>query len=341
MAWPTALLAVPPGAALRPTRTAAGRRALQVALLVGGLFVLALLCGERAHAADDIRPVTTKSTRTSVPSVPSVPSVASVPPVTSVTSVTASTSVAPVALPGRAHVHTVRQVLEDEVVQPVGDLVTSVTGELAEAPAKPPSLPTLPALPAPPTLPNLPDLPDLPTLPGLPALPDLPGVPDLPTPPTPTNPTTPAPTVPTIPVTPTAPTLPPPVAASQAPSVHSVAVATSGRAGETAVGERLIAGPRVPAVTANPAGDHVDPSHVGRQRTASGVQVPGRRAPAGEPGGALSGKSGVDGGTSRHGDAQAVTPGHRAPLRLVPGTAAGGAAALLRDRHVDVPVSPA
>ncbi|MER5225169.1 hypothetical protein [Streptomyces flaveus] len=46
------LSAALPGAALRMTRTAAGRRALQVGLLVGGLFVLGLLCGERADAAD-------------------------------------------------------------------------------------------------------------------------------------------------------------------------------------------------------------------------------------------------------------------------------------------------
>ncbi|MCQ4198168.1 hypothetical protein M4J08_003487, partial [Streptomyces parvulus] len=48
--------AASPGAALRVTRTAAGRRALHVALLVGGLFVLGLLCGERAQAADGTPP---------------------------------------------------------------------------------------------------------------------------------------------------------------------------------------------------------------------------------------------------------------------------------------------
>ncbi|WP_344388274.1 hypothetical protein [Streptomyces vastus] len=46
------LSAALPGAALRMTRTAAGRRALQVGLLVGGLFVLGMLCGARAGAAD-------------------------------------------------------------------------------------------------------------------------------------------------------------------------------------------------------------------------------------------------------------------------------------------------
>ncbi|MFF1770697.1 hypothetical protein [Streptomyces sp. NPDC058249] len=45
-----------PGAALRMTRTTAGRRALQVALLVGGLFALGFLCGEQAHAAEGAKP---------------------------------------------------------------------------------------------------------------------------------------------------------------------------------------------------------------------------------------------------------------------------------------------
>lgn len=46
--------AAPPlaGAALRLLRTAAGRRALQASLLVGGLLALGFLCGERAYASD-------------------------------------------------------------------------------------------------------------------------------------------------------------------------------------------------------------------------------------------------------------------------------------------------
>ncbi|MET9991220.1 hypothetical protein ABZ061_16845 [Streptomyces mutabilis] len=46
--------AVLPDAARRMMRTAAGRRALHVMLLVGGLFVLGVLCGERAQAAEDV-----------------------------------------------------------------------------------------------------------------------------------------------------------------------------------------------------------------------------------------------------------------------------------------------
>ncbi|MEV6531515.1 hypothetical protein AB0M86_18260 [Streptomyces sp. NPDC051639] len=50
--------AAPPvaGAALRLLRTAAGRRALQAAVLVGGVFALGFLCGEQAHAADGRTP---------------------------------------------------------------------------------------------------------------------------------------------------------------------------------------------------------------------------------------------------------------------------------------------
>ncbi|MDN3252295.1 hypothetical protein [Streptomyces sp. MA25(2023)] len=46
--------AVLPDAARRMMRTAAGRRALHVMLLVGGLFVLGVLCGARAQAAEGV-----------------------------------------------------------------------------------------------------------------------------------------------------------------------------------------------------------------------------------------------------------------------------------------------
>lgn len=56
MTWPAAL----PGVAVRILRTAAGRRALQVGLLVGGLFVLGFLCGEQAHAAERTQPASSE-----------------------------------------------------------------------------------------------------------------------------------------------------------------------------------------------------------------------------------------------------------------------------------------
>ncbi|MEU9366026.1 hypothetical protein AB0D71_14970 [Streptomyces avermitilis] len=47
------------GAALRVMRRAAGRRALHVVVLVGGLFALGFLCGEQAQAADGTPTVST------------------------------------------------------------------------------------------------------------------------------------------------------------------------------------------------------------------------------------------------------------------------------------------
>ncbi|MFI6015483.1 hypothetical protein ACIBAG_43110 [Streptomyces sp. NPDC051243] len=67
MTWSAAL----PFAAVRIVRMVAGRRALQVALLVGGLFVLGFLCGERAYAADVVSAGT--STSASSVSAPSAP----------------------------------------------------------------------------------------------------------------------------------------------------------------------------------------------------------------------------------------------------------------------------
>lgn len=165
-------VAEPPfaGAALRMTRmtrmtrSAAGRRALRLALLVAGLFALGLLCGERAHAADGLVP--------RVPTVPTVPASSSVRvvkpgaplPVThsaahTVTHVT--DTVARVGDTVTRLTDTVRHVVRpaaESVVRPVGDLVETVTGELGQAPPEPlpslPSLPELPSLPGPPSLPG-------------------------------------------------------------------------------------------------------------------------------------------------------------------------------------------
>ncbi|GGU83497.1 hypothetical protein GCM10010260_15290 [Streptomyces filipinensis] len=62
MTLPAALL----GATVRVLRTAGGRRVLQLALLVGGLFTLGFLCGEQAHAADGF-PVPAKVTSIAAP----------------------------------------------------------------------------------------------------------------------------------------------------------------------------------------------------------------------------------------------------------------------------------
>ncbi|WP_371103071.1 hypothetical protein [Streptomyces sp. PU_AKi4] len=62
MTWSAAV----PGAALRVMRAAAGWRAVRLALLVGAVFVLGVLCGERARAADGGPAEGTSSTTGSV-----------------------------------------------------------------------------------------------------------------------------------------------------------------------------------------------------------------------------------------------------------------------------------
>ncbi|WP_200301870.1 hypothetical protein [Streptomyces adelaidensis] len=135
------------GAVLRVVRGAAGRRWVWVALLVGGLFVLGVLCGERASAADKgLLPGEVKGTAvTGLVTSPVTPVVDTVTEVTG--------TVADVVPPVGEHL--VEPVTE-QVVMPVGDLVESVTEGLAEVPSQ------LPPVTEPPSLPGLPDLPELP-----------------------------------------------------------------------------------------------------------------------------------------------------------------------------------
>jgi hypothetical protein len=124
--------AVLPGAASRVLRTAAGRRALHVALLLGGLFVLGLLCGGRAQAADEA-PGPLTDTVGRVLDAPSE----------------AGSDMALVDLPPASE-DAVRTVA-DRVVGPVGDVVGTVTERL-DAVARtgvPAEVPPLRVLPGP------------------------------------------------------------------------------------------------------------------------------------------------------------------------------------------------
>jgi hypothetical protein len=309
------------GAALRMTRmtrTAAGRRALRLALLVAGLFALGLLCGERARAADGLVPTVPASSSVRVvrPGAPLPVAHAAARTVThatdAVTHVTdtvtpphVTDTVAQVGDTVTRVTDTVRHVVRpaaDSVVRPVGDLVETVTGELGQAPPK-----TLPPLPS---LPSLPELPELPEVPGLPGPPSLPG------------------------------------AGGQVPSAGSAPQ----RSGAGAV-------PSSPhAVVRHGDAGPVGPTYYGPARLATdtdGVAVRGehrgvtpgpgadRQAPPGDPTGALGGQSAVDSGTPRHGDPHAVvTPSHRPPLRFGPGVPVAVPAAETRDRYRDIPVFP-
>ncbi|MFJ6704435.1 MULTISPECIES: hypothetical protein [unclassified Streptomyces] len=159
--------------------------------------------------------------------------------------------------------------------------------------------------------------------------------------------------LPTLPVPPGTPsTLPmpvPPVGSAPAPVTSAPGTAPARPAApeegrqqspraRTAATPAVPYGPRGTVLAAAPVSATAAHPHTGH-RAAHAVDGPNRPAPAGDPDGAL-GKSVVDGGSARHADAYAVTFADRAPLRLVPGTAAHTDAAGTPDRYRDIPVFP-
>ncbi|MEU6176684.1 hypothetical protein [Streptomyces coeruleorubidus] len=216
MTWSAAL----PGAAVRMPRTAAGWRALRVALLVGGVLVIGLLCGERAYAADGVRALTDGTAgwvageqRPLARSDAHVPAGGVRPDAHAPEPRQWATAH---ALAGRIDSRDPRSVSGVGGVPPagvetgaVGKWVVRVADDAGDArdaggavrkrlggaqPKEPssssslplPKLPVLSELPAPsdppaaPKPPRSPTLPDLSNLPSLPAPPRLPGLPDLP-----------------------------------------------------------------------------------------------------------------------------------------------------------------
>ncbi|MEU6377675.1 hypothetical protein [Streptomyces sp. NPDC046909] len=289
MTWPAAL----PGAALRSLRTAAGRRALHLVLLVGGLVVLGFLCGGQASAAEDVPTAGTSLTSTVAPDVLPLDALGETVDA-SISTVSTVSAVVPTSA-------------DDKVLRPVGDLVETVTEQLGEVQAQLPALP-LPSLPEEPSLPELPGLPEVPTVPALPGVPSAPAQ------------TLPAAATPQ----------------SEAPVADSSEGDDSGtRSGEGAVAEFY--GP--PSVGGSSTAGTA--TRAGGPFAAQGAHAPVPQVPGGDPGGAPVNRPSADSGSSRHGDAQAVSLNQRAPLRLVAGAAARDDAFGTRDRHRDIPVSPA
>ncbi|MEV7736661.1 hypothetical protein AB0O75_32025 [Streptomyces sp. NPDC088921] len=322
MTWSAAF----PGAAVRVLRAAFGRRALQVGMLVGGLFVLGFLCGEQAQAADGIGALPGKTVGQLVkpPAEPrardtATPKDTATPAFTDTAKGSSRQHVASKpdadALTDPSDDKVLRPVAEDVVgavaggvVRPVGDLVETVTTGLTETVGIPagstlPGWPTLPSLPEPPSWPTLPTVPGVPTVPGLPGIPGR---------------TLPAPVTP---------------APQPQPGAHAATKPADdeGSAGDDAVYGPRFAGHGTVTEAARPSA---------HRTTTSTAHAPAHQAPSDNPGGALGGKSAVDNGSSRHGDAHAVTLDNRAPLRLVPGAAASVDVAGTRDRHRDIPVFP-
>ncbi|MFH9576067.1 hypothetical protein ACH4MG_36745 [Streptomyces sp. NPDC017454] len=332
MTWSATL----PGAALRMMRTAAGRRALHVALLVGGLFVLGVLCGERAQAAGGAPP----SPRDAVGQVVDV--LVEGPREGRGPAVTAENVVRSVE--GRAL---------GPVGDVVGDTVETVTEGLGFEAVAQTEVP-LPSLSPSPPLPSLspsPPLPSLSSMPPLSALPDpvdpsgpsgpsdLPGLSGLLGRSMPVG-TDPQPGPPaTVPDTSGAADDPGTAVTSDTPDTSGATDAgTSDRAGGAA---QVAYGPEQVVehvVRVAPAAAHVD-TH--RAEPAPTEPAPAHRAPTGDPDGTLGSASGADQGPPRQGDAHALTPHHRIPFRLVPGALARADAAETQDRYRDIPVSPA
>jgi hypothetical protein len=132
----------------------------------------------------------------------------------------------------------------------------------------------------------------------------------------------------------------PPQSGAQAPSAgdgHGDEQGRSGRAGRTRSESEGLYGPHFVVV----GGTYGGPAHSGAHRGLSAGYPPAHQAPVDGHGGAPADHSAVDNGGSRHGDVHAVSLNHRAPLRLLPGAAARVDADGTRDRHRDIPVSPA
>ncbi|MFF8193667.1 hypothetical protein ACF05L_23130 [Streptomyces bobili] len=217
-----------------------------------------------------------------------------------------------VSSPG-ASVNPVTPPVRERVVKPVDEVLEGVSEKLTETEgraARVTPVPSVSELPAPPPIDSLPGLPDAPSLPTLSSLPT-------------------PPSLPTLPVSQPALTQPVPVASDP------------GRGSGTGAVE-----PAVPQPSYGPR-DVVSEAPVahggGRQRdghAATGGHAPVRGTPVGLPGGSLGSASLVDSGGPRHADAHAVTPYHRVPLLLVPGSAVRMEAAGIRDRYRDIPVFP-
>ncbi|MFJ9703695.1 hypothetical protein [Streptomyces sp. NPDC101234] len=296
---------------MRVLRTAVGRRALQLALLVGGLLALGFLCGGQAQAAEGVS--STPSSTSVVTSIVTqkVPLRDLVTPhrphkaAAARKPATAAAPVVPVAdVPVADKALGVPEA--GEAVRSVTRTVTSTTSTVTRSldetvrqvserlPVELPALPVTPVV----------------QVPELPVVSELPGV------------LLPAPV-----------TSAPRPAQPQTPVMHD---AGQGKPRTKAPAATAVSyGPRITVVT--PAQGEAQRAAV--HRAVGTADAPTRPAPAGDPDGAL-GKSAVDGTASRHADAYAVTFADRAPLRLVPGAAACVDAAGTRDRFRDIPVFP-
>ncbi|USQ83070.1 hypothetical protein NFX46_04320 [Streptomyces phaeoluteigriseus] len=320
-----------------PLPAAALRLALRGVVLLGGLLALAFLFGGQAQAADGTKATTetatteTATAATATAATISTPVTSAAVPSTAVTSpvvpstAAASPTNAVAASPQGASANPVTPVRE-RVVKPVGEVLEDLGEKLMGTRVTPVVTPVvlLPGVSELPTLPPLGSLPDLPDSPSLPSMPPLPPLPPLPS-------------LPTLPVSQPGLTLPAPVASDpgqDSGTVEAAAPQSYGSRPQSSYGPRGV----VSEASMGPVAHSGGSQRAGQ--AATGGHAPVRGTPAGVPDGALGSASLLDSGGSRHADAHAVTPYHRVPVLLVPGSAVGVDATGIRDRYRDIPVFP-
>ncbi|MER5179540.1 hypothetical protein ABT009_14420 [Streptomyces sp. NPDC002896] len=286
-----------------------------MALLLGGLFVLGLFCGEQAHAAESTGTIgdaaatrEVQSPFTGLGEAEQTPQAHRVvrPAADSVAepAVKATLKTANEAVDTAAHEQTGERVggqtgervggerVHESVVRPVGRVADRVIGALS---AVSPSADS-----------------DWPELPGLPGFSGLPGVPSLPSA-----------------------TLP------GGDGVQPPQSATGDRpGGEAAVEDGARKSPDAeygsaygPHAQVGVLADRLTDRHDGG--AVRPVHVPAR-TPGGAPTGALVNQSLIDTTSPRHGDLHAASFAEGAPVRLVPGGTAATDDAGVRDRHRDI-----
>ncbi|GAA3109118.1 hypothetical protein GCM10010449_34650 [Streptomyces rectiviolaceus] len=287
-----------PDTAVRLVRAVAGRRALQVVLLLAGLLALGFLCGERAAAVDGApapeRARVTEPVRERV------------------------------AEPVRETARDGREAVRDASVEPVADaaepavrtargavrpVVDGTTGVLEGAPRR-----VLPEAPDPSGIPSIPS-------PGAPGMSDLPG---------------PGPGAGddtddgAEPSTPESAAKPDDGRGEAGARAHEARKKPGARAGSsygTGTSPTYPGGQqtRGAALFGDDASDDAD-------RTGHEPFPP---AP-GDPARTLGGQSAGDGSSTRHGDPCAASLDSRAPVRLLQGAGAGQVPAPVRERHRDI-----
>lgn len=318
MVWSAALF----GATARVLRAVAGRRALHVVLLAGGVFTLGLLCGQRAQAAESV-PSAVASAQAGPEAESATGSADGSAAGGAVSPATRGTGAVASAEPPAGHRAEDRTAA---LTDGLGDGTTPVTRGLRDRAQRVTdglewgseriqdllggSLGGMPD--------DVDTMPSHSTLPGLPPFTHLPFLP-LPLPAPVTD--TPAPGGP----------------ADQAPAEGSEGRASSTGTSDgtgTARGSCPQAAP-APVIWRGTHGQRPAPD------AHAAPPAPFQQPPGGEPDGMLGNRAATDQAGSRYGDAPALTPVHRAPLVLVPGAAARVDTAETRDRYRDIPVFPA